>query len=87
MKTALYRPQTGYYAALWESLAQNHTFIDGNKRTAFATTYTFLAINAARITADAESAYPFISRLHEATDFTFENLAPWLRDNVAPTRP
>jgi len=56
-------------------LAQNHTFIDGNKRTAFATTYTFLAINAARITADAESAYAFITRLHEANDFTFENLA------------
>ncbi len=37
----LHRPQTGYYAdlieeaaALWESLAQNHPFIDGNKRMA-----------------------------------------------------
>ena len=51
LEAALYRPQTGYYAdlieeaaALWESLAQNHPFIDGNKRTAFAITYTFLAI-------------------------------------------
>ncbi len=26
------------FAALWESLAQNHPFIDGNKRTAFAAT-------------------------------------------------
>jgi death-on-curing family protein len=50
LEAALYRPQTGYYAglieeaaALWESLAQNHPFIDGNKRTAFAATYTFLA--------------------------------------------
>jgi death-on-curing family protein len=34
-------------AALWESLAQNHPFIDGNKRTAFASTYTFLVINGA----------------------------------------
>ena len=41
LESALYRPQTGYYAAdlveeaaaLWESLAQNHPFIDGNKRT------------------------------------------------------
>ncbi|HEV3210509.1 MAG TPA: type II toxin-antitoxin system death-on-curing family toxin [Chthoniobacterales bacterium] len=94
LEAALYRPQTGYYAdlideaaALWESLAQNHTFIDGNKRTAFATTYTFLAINGARITADAESAYAFVARLHEANDFTFENLAAWLWDNVALTRP
>ena len=28
-------------AALWENLAQNHPFIDGNIRTAFAATYTF----------------------------------------------
>ena len=40
---ALFRPQTGYYAdliaeaaALWESQSQNHPFVDGNKRTAFA---------------------------------------------------
>lgn len=47
LEAALYRPQTGYYAdlmeeaaALWESIAQNHAFIDGNKPTAFAATYT-----------------------------------------------
>jgi len=43
-------------AALWESLAQNHPFIDGNKRVAFAATYTFLAINGMRIAADAKAA-------------------------------
>ena len=60
LEAALYRPQTGYYAdlieeaaALWESLAQNHPFIDGNKRTAFGAAYTFLAINGVRITAGA----------------------------------
>ena len=88
LEAALYRAQTGYYAdlieeaaALWESLAQNHPFIDGNKRTAFAATYTFLAINGARITADAEAAYGFIAGLYEAGDFTFVNLAAWLRAN------
>src|SRR5579863_3449619 len=72
LEAALYRPQTGYYAdlieeaaALWESLAQNHPFIDGNKRTAFAATYTFLAINGLRITAEATVAYRFIIGLHE----------------------
>jgi death on curing protein len=90
LEAALFRPQTGYYAdlieeaaALWESLAQNHPFIDGNKRTAFAATYTFLAINGARITADADNAYVFISGLYEANDFTFEKLVVWLRHNVA----
>lgn len=94
LEAALYRPQTGYYAdlieeaaALWESLAQNHPFIDGNKRTAFAATYTFLAINGARIAADAKAAYVFIAGLYETNDFTFEKLAAWLRDNVEPTSP
>jgi death on curing protein len=94
LEAALYRPQTGYYAdlieetaALWESLAQNHPFIDGNKRTAFAATYTFLAINGLRITADAEAAYAFIARLYETNEFTFEKLAAWLRDNVVLATP
>ncbi len=89
LEAALYRPQTGYYAdlveeaaALWESLAQNHPFIDGNKRTAFAAMYTFLAINGARLTADSEEAYAFISGLHEAGTFTLDKLIPWLRRNV-----
>src|ERR1700757_4414512 len=86
-EAALFRPQTGYYAdlieeaaALWESLAQNHPFIDGHKRVAFAATYTFLAINGMRITADAEAAYDFIVRLYEANEFNFEHLATWLRE-------
>jgi death-on-curing protein len=89
LEAALYRPQTGYYAdlveeaaALWESLAQNHPFLDGNKRTAFAVTYTFLAINDAQLTTEAEEAYAFISRLYEAGTFRFDNLEPWLRRNL-----
>jgi len=89
LESALYRPQTGYYAdlieeaaALWESLAQNHPFIDGNKRTAFAATYTFLAINGARLTASAAETYAFISGLYEAGTFGFENLVAWLRSHV-----
>jgi death on curing protein len=90
LEAALFRPQTGYYAdlieeaaALWESLAQNHPFIDGNKRSAFAATYTFLVINGASITANAEAAFVFINGLYEADDFTFNNLVSWLRNNVA----
>ena len=89
LEAALFRPQTGYYAdlveeaaALWESLAQNRPFIDGNKRTAFAATYTFLAINGAQLTADSEETYAFISGLYEAGTFSFDNLVPWLRRKV-----
>ncbi|AHB11160.1 type II toxin-antitoxin system death-on-curing family toxin [Zymomonas mobilis] len=89
LEAALFRPQTGYYndliqesAALWESLAQNHPFIDGNKRTAFAVTYTFLALNGVLISADAEMAYNFISELYRNNKFEFEILDQWLRLNT-----
>jgi death-on-curing protein len=89
LEAALYRPQTGYYAdlieeaaALWESLAQNHAFIDGNKRTAFAAMYTFLAINGERLTAGAEETYAFVAGLHEANQFSFDRLVAWLRSHV-----
>ncbi len=89
LEAALYRPQTGYYAglieeaaALWESISQNHPFIDGNKRTAFAAMYTFLAINAARLAADAQETYIFVAALYETNRFTFDQLVPWLRSHV-----
>jgi death-on-curing protein len=89
LEAALFRPQTGYYAdlieeaaALWESLAQNHPFIDGNKRVAVAATYTFLAINGARLSAEADETYAFISGLYRVGTFDFENLAAWLATHV-----
>ncbi|MBV8808808.1 MAG: type II toxin-antitoxin system death-on-curing family toxin [Acidobacteriaceae bacterium] len=93
LEAALYRPQTGYYAdlieeaaALWESLAQNHPFIDGNKRTAFAATYTFLAINGARLTANANETYAFIAALYDKNQFAFDELVRWLRAHVKHER-
>lgn len=94
LEAALYRVQTGYYAdlieeaaALWESLSQNHPFVDGNKRTAFAATYTFLAVNGARFTADAQEIYDFVGALYATSQFNFEKLAPWLREHVAERPP
>jgi death-on-curing protein len=91
LESALFRPQTGYYsdliaeaAALWESLSQNHPFVDGNKRTAFAAMYTFLAINDLEITADADAAWRFMSKLYEEHQFRFEALEDWLRRNSRP---
>ena len=68
-------------AALWESLAQN-PFVDGNKRTAFAAAYTFLAINGARLTATPGDAYAFVSGLYGEDDFSFKRLTPWLHENI-----
>jgi death on curing protein len=89
LESALFRPQTGYYsdlieeaAALWESMSQNQPFLDGNKRTAFAATYTFLAINGARLKADARKTQDFVLALYETNQFTFDRLVPWLRRQV-----
>lgn len=88
LEAALFRPQTGYYsdlleeaAALWESLGQNHPFVDGNKRTAFAVTYTFLAVNGLKIVADPQDTYDFIMGLYADGQFQYDRLCPWLRAN------
>ena len=89
LEAALFRPKTGHYvdlieeaAALWESLAQYHPFIDANERTAFASTHTFLAINCLRLLATAEETCSFISDLYPTNGFSFEVLVPWLRGHV-----
>ena len=89
LEAALSRPQSGYYedviaeaAALWESLSQNHPFVDGNKRTAFAAMYTFLAINEVDLTADADTTWTFVSHLYQSAGFRFEPLYEWLRRNT-----
>ena len=93
LEAALFRPQTGYYndlieeaAALWESLAQNYPFIDGNKRLAFAAMYTFLTINGAKFTAGDEETYDFIAGLYDSNQFRFDKLLAWLRDHVVPAK-
>jgi len=93
LEAALLRPQSGYYsglieeaAALWESLSQNHPFVDGNKRTAFAVTYTFLVINGVRLTASTSEAEAFLLNLYATGTFDFARLSRWLAVNVAYDR-
>lgn len=87
--SVLLRPQTGYYrdlieeaAALWESLAMNHGFVDGNKRVAFACMDIFLGLNGARLEAEPEDVIAFIYRHLEAGTFRKPVLAEWLRQHV-----
>jgi len=91
LEAALFRPKTGHYvdvieeaAALWESLAQYHPFIDGNERAAFASTYTFLTINGFGLQATEGETYAFIADLYPTNGFSFEVLVPWLRSHVKP---
>jgi death-on-curing protein len=91
LEAALYRPQTGYYddvvaqaAALLESLAVNHPFVDGNKRIALLGADVFLRLNGLRIGAEPADVADHFWQLFEQNRFAFEELEPWLRSVVEP---
>lgn len=91
LESALHRPQTGYYdtvaheaAALLESLVQNHPFIDGNKRVAFAVADVFLRINGYRVTADSQSIFDTMMTFFEQKTFDIDHLVLWLQTIVEP---
>ena len=68
LESAVLRPQMGYYedliaeaAALMESLAMNHPFVDGNKRAGWLLAYVFLAKNGVELDpADDDEAYDLV---------------------------
>jgi death-on-curing protein len=91
LESAITRPQMGYYgslleeaAALMESLAMNHPFVDGNKRVAFFVTDAFLRLNGRFIDCDDRAAYQDFMRLFETNAFRFAELRKWLEAHVAP---
>ena len=87
--SALYRPQTGYYsdlvemaAALFESLMNNHPFVDGNKRVAFFATDVFLRSNGYKLAVESDAAYSFLMGLFDSNTCDLKHLSPWLRKSV-----
>ncbi len=89
LDSALHRPQSGYYddilqqaSALWESLTNNHPFVDGNKRIGFAATDTFLRVNGYKITASPKNTWKFINGSIESHTFEYDKLENWLRENT-----
>jgi len=90
LESALFRPQSGYYtdlvqeaAALFESLAINHPFLDGNKRVVFACVDIFVRLNGMRFSQTSEEIYRKMINLFEAGEFRYEFLEPWLRAELA----
>jgi death-on-curing protein len=85
LESALIRPQTGYYetlsmqaAALFQSLCQNHCFVDGNKRVAFAATAIFLRMNGYRLSVKAGEGETFMVDQVIQKRAAIENIATWL---------
>lgn len=89
LESAVARPQSGYYtdifqeaAALWESLSQNHCFVDGNKRTAITVSAAFLRTNGYKLRFNDLEAYEFLIGLYETQRLCFDELDAWLRAHV-----
>ena len=89
LESAVFRPQTGYYAsvteeaaALMESLANNHPFLDGNKRTAFACAHTFLLLNGFDLEVDSDSVYEFMMHSISAGEFRFARILEWMERHI-----
>ena len=91
VEAAVFRPQTGYYnsieeeaAALMESLANNHGFVDGNKRIAFAAADVFLRRNGFYIEVAALDGHAFIVGSMERHEFRFAQILDWIRQHIKP---
>jgi death-on-curing protein len=89
LESAVFRPQLGYYstiteeaAALMESLANNHPFLDGNKRVAFAATHTFLLVNGYDLEVKPLPAYEFMMRSIASGEFRFGPILEWINSHI-----
>ena len=68
-------------AALMHGLAQNHPFVDGNKRVALTATGIFLELNGYRLTAGNNEAAAFTLDI-AAGKLDVNEIAAWLRANT-----
>ena len=91
VEAAVFRPQIGYYnsieeeaAALMESLANNHGFVDGNKRIAFAAADVFRRRNGFYIEVDGLDGYAFIYGSMDRHEFRFAQILDWIRQHIEP---
>ena len=66
-------------AALLHSLARNHALVDGNKRLAWTSCLTFLAINGQRISATEDERFDFVIRVATGVEQDVDKIADQLR--------
>jgi death-on-curing protein len=85
LESAVLRAQNGYYSglieeasALMESLANNHAFIDGNKRVSFVMTDVMLRANGYFLDVEPLEAHEVITEAMERKDFRFPMIRDWI---------
>ena len=91
LESAIFRPQSGYYndlfeevAALMESLANNHAFLDGNKRISFVLTDVMLRANGYFLDVEPLAAHKFIVDAIAKKEFRFSVIREWI---ISITKP
>ncbi|MGW9435400.1 type II toxin-antitoxin system death-on-curing family toxin [Streptomyces sp. NPDC055607] len=71
-------------AALLQSLAVNHPAVDGNKRTAWLSCMTFLALNGVRLRPDIDAAERLVTAVATSETDEIGAIADGLRALVDP---
>ncbi|WFR63175.1 type II toxin-antitoxin system death-on-curing family toxin [Paenibacillus amylolyticus] len=66
--------------ALLESLVKNHCFYNGNKRTAYLVTKSFLRMNGYHLQMERKYAVEFMVKIAEG-EYTFEKIVPLLEEH------
>jgi death on curing protein len=89
VEAATFRPQIGYYntieeeaAALMESFGNNHGFVDGNKRIAFAAADVFLRVNGFNLEVEGSDGHAFITGSMERHEFRMPQILQWIRQHI-----
>ena len=92
LESALFRPQTTFggkdlyltifdkAAALIHSLIQNHSFIDGNKRTGTVASLVFLAMNGWEIKVEQDELVQIALSI-ATKGFSIDEISHWLQTN------
>jgi death on curing protein len=91
LKSAVLRPQNGYYSslieeasALMESLANNHAFIDGKKRVSFVMTDVMLRATGYFLDVEPFEGHKLITEAMEKNGFRFPMIREWIASIVKP---
>ncbi|MFG3038370.1 type II toxin-antitoxin system death-on-curing family toxin [Streptomyces sp. NPDC048330] len=79
-----YPDLVGKAAALLQSLAVNHPFVDGNKRTAWLSCVTFLAMNGVQLRPDIDAAERLVIAVATGETDEIEAIADGLRALIVP---
>jgi death on curing protein len=89
IESAIGRPYSGYHlpiarkaAALLESLAQNHGFVDGNKRTALLVTLLMIERSGYHIILEPEERIDDIVVSVANGQMAFDTLSVWFRSRL-----